>query len=105
MRLEVFYQLVTLVCLVGAGMLIRQVLEAWKDYHVQKALHEQWVRDQKRSEERHVRFRRADRRQEKQSGIRQLPARVLQDIMHDLHDHGQAKVCCIGGRWKRGKAA
>ena len=82
------------------GFLLRITLEAWRDYHVQKALYEAHLQDtnpvrryrQEESSER--RYRRAQHRQ------RTVPRDVLTKFLATLRRNKRAAMTRIDGRWK-----
>ena len=82
------------------GFLLRITLEAWRDYHVGKALYEAHLQDpnpvrryrQEESGERH--YRRAQHRQ------RMVPRDVLNRFLTTLRRNKRAAMTRIDGRWK-----
>lgn len=70
------------------GFLLRMTLEAWRDYHISKALHET-------QQDAHIRhYRRAQHRKPV------IPREVLANFMHGLNRKKTATMARIDGRWR-----
>lgn len=70
------------------GFLLRMTLEAWRDYHIEKALHEAQLIAPKR------RYRRAQRAKPV------IPREILIQFMNRLKRKKTAYMARIDGRWR-----
>ena len=72
------------------GFLVRLTLEAWRDYHVQKALYEAHLQENNPVR----RYRRAQHRK------RMVPRDVLDRFQQALKRRKKAVMVCESGRWR-----
>lgn len=83
--LVMFLNIMTAVLFIGLGMLIRQILEVWKDWHVEKALYEA---------QHGVKHYRAKPRHR-----RSIPKEVLAKFAKALREKKSARMVYDHGRW------
>lgn len=83
--LTMFLDIMTGLLMVAIGMLIRQILEMWKDYHIEKALYE--AKYGVKHTYRRIRTKPT------------MPKEILEKFMKTLREKKHARAVYDHGRW------
>lgn len=98
---ELLIKLMQIILLVIAGMLIRQILEEWKDWNVERALYNARRKEERTNQAPTFTVQEPALEPEPMPRNDRMPLSVLARMKMQLMTTGQARAARIYGRWSK----